>query len=72
MVFAQVYEYVGQQAKTILGEPENMSQVIKIKDNIDLFQKVLEIVNLDNKKNYYSKVLADIMRIYCKFSLEQY
>lgn len=70
--FAQVYECIGQQAKSILDQPENVSQVLKIKDNIDLFQKVLEIVHLEDNKSFYSKVLADIMRRYCKFSLEQY
>lgn len=45
---------------------------MKIKGILDVFHKVLEIVDLDSKTTQYSIVLSEIFKIYCSFSLEQY
>lgn len=67
-----MYSLIGQQAKALLSKPINTSQILNIKSMLDIFHKVLEIVDLDSKSAQYTLVLADIFKIYCSFSLEQY
>ena len=55
---AQVYSLIGQQAKSLMSKPDNVAQILKIKSMLDVFHKVLEIVDLDSKSSQYTAVLA--------------
>jgi RecA/RadA recombinase len=58
VIMAQVYSLIGQQAKSLMSKPDNVAQILKIKSMLDVFHKVLEIVDLDSKSSQYTAVLA--------------
>lgn len=40
-IMSQMYSLIGQQAKSLVSRPENISQILKIKNMLDIFHKVL-------------------------------
>lgn len=53
-----MYSLIASQTKSFTTRPENISQIMKIKGLLDIFHKVLEIVDLDPKLTQYSVVLG--------------
>ena len=57
LVFGQIYIHIGKLAKNLINRPENLGQILKVKQHLDIFYKVLEILNLDCESTLYGKVV---------------
>lgn len=72
IVYGHVYSMIGKQAKNLVNRPENLGQILNVKNQLDIFYKVLEIIYLDKQASQFSLVLGEIFKIYCNYSLDQY
>lgn len=65
-----IYTFIGPQANSLSIRPDNVPMIIKLKKMLDIFHKVLEILDLDSKLTHSSPLLADLFKQYCNGNLD--